>query len=346
MFSSDPKVFEPGSLAAERMEKYREKLERLDIVLLDRSRGRFLRFLRGIREAQKLLKEHRHDLITAQEIEHALLAWRLSKKFSVPFEIQIHTDIFSPYFAKESIANKFRALLAKFLLPRASHVRVVSERIKKSLLQTINYKLSTVSVLPIFSETPRGEGNVKTKYPDAGFIILMVSRLTREKNISLALRAFRKVVEKFSDALLVIVGDGPERESLELQAASYKLQANVFFEGWQNNLVPYYAGADIFLLTSNYEGFGLAAVEALSAGVPVVMTDVGVAGEIVQHGENGIVVPVGNEKKVAEALTRLIVDAELKSKLRDGAKWTKMPYGSFEEYRDKLIAGWGSCVKK
>lgn len=345
MFSSDPKVFEAGTAASVRMEKYREVLERLDIVRLDRSRGRFLRFWRGYREAIALLERERYDLITAQEIEHAFLAWQLSKKFGVPFEMQIHTDIFSPYFAKESFFNKLRGRLAKFLIPRASHIRVVSLRIKNSLLNASRYTRNAVSVLPIFSEVPRGEGNIKSKYPDAGFVILMVSRLTREKNIPLALRAFRNVVKKFTGTLLVIVGDGPEREYLKSLARTYHLQPNVLFEGWQNDLAPYYTGADIFLLTSNYEGFGLSAVEALSAGVPVVMTDVGIAGEIVRQGENGIVVSVGNEKRIAEALTRLIVDAELASKLRDGARRTKMPYASFGEYRDALINQWKTIAR-
>lgn len=344
MLSSDPRVFEPGSAAAARMERYREKLERLDIVRLDRSRGRFLRFLRGYREAEKLLNEYHHNLITAQEIEHAFLAWRLSKRFGAPFEMQIHTDIFSPYFAQESFFNKLRVKLAKFLIPRASYVRVVSERIERSLL-AISYKPSAISVLPIFSEVPQGEGNIKNKYRDADFVILMASRLTREKNIPLALRAFQKVVEKFPRALLIIVGDGPESEALKLQVTRDKIQNNVKFEGWQNNPAPYYAGADIFLTTSNYEGFGLSAAEALSAGVPVVMTDVGIAGEIVRHGDNGIIAPVGDEKGIAGALTRLIVDAELLAKLRGGARWTKMPYASFKEYRDRLIKTWESMAR-
>ncbi len=348
MFSSDPKAFEAGSKTAERMGKYREVLEKLDIIRLDRSRGRLLRFWRAYREAKRLLKRDRYDLITAQEIEHAFLAWRLSRKFGVPFEIQIHTDIFSPYFVGSSVSNKVRVLSARFLLPRASHIRVVSQRIKNSLLGLTLYRLPPISVLPIFSEISltKGGGNIKAKYPDASFVILMVSRLTHEKNIPLAIRAFRKVADEFPGAFLFIVGDGPERERLEEEAIHEKIQPRVLFQGWHENLAPYYAGADAYLLTSNYEGFGLSAVEALSAGVPVVMTDVGVAGEIVRHGENGIVVPVGDEKGIAGALTGLIVDVELMSKLRNGARETPMPYKSFEEYRDKLVTIWQRAAQK
>ncbi|KKT16117.1 MAG: hypothetical protein UV98_C0038G0001, partial [Parcubacteria group bacterium GW2011_GWB1_43_6] len=126
MFSSDPKLREEGSGVSERMRKYEKALGELKIILLDRARGRFLRFLKGYFEAKNLLKKERHDVISAQEPEHWFLAWLLSRKFSVPWQMQIHTDIMSPYFVKHSVFNFFRRMLAKFLIPRASCVRVVS----------------------------------------------------------------------------------------------------------------------------------------------------------------------------------------------------------------------------
>ena|SRR3989338_2366293 len=326
MFSSDPQN--------PRLQKYAEVLDKLAIIDLSRARGRFSRFLKGYNEAKKILKKEKFDLITAQEIEHSFLAWRLSKKFGVPWQMQIHTDIFSPYYKGESFLNKVRVRAARFLIPRASCLRVVSERIKNSLTWRLNRQ---VAVLPIFSEVKNPGGmDIKEKYPGYDFYILMVGRLAREKNYGLALEVMREVVKNFN-ALLVIVGEGPERAEL-------KSQINVKLEGFVENPSGYYRSADIFLLTSNYEGYGLVVIEALQNGLPVIMSDVGVAGEIVKNGENGVIAPVGDKAKFLEAITRVKNDKEFLARLRENAKNTKLPYTSFEDYREKLINSWRTCA--
>ena len=332
MFSSDPG-------AQERMRKYGEILDKLEIVFFDRSRGRFSRFFKGYFEAKRILAGERYDLITAQEVEHSFLAWLLSRKFGVPWQMQIHTDIFSSHYVEHSMFNRIRVWLVKFLIPRANCVRVASERIKKSIQRP------DAIVLPIFEAIKdMGGANIKEKYPGYDFYILMVGRLSREKNFSLALSAMREIIKKYPQTLLVIAGEGPERKKIEKEIL-YGLEANVRLEGWQENLSGYYQTSDCLLLTSDYEGYGMAAVEALSYGLPVVMTDVGVAGEIVKNGENGIVVPVGDRTKLAEAILRLRGEKELKTKLAEGAKRTNFPYKSFEEYREKLIAPFRACQK-
>src|SRR3989338_4343713 len=146
------------------------------------------------------------------------------------WQMQIHTDIFSPFFTRHSVFNKIRAMLAKFLISRASCVRVVSERIKNSILRTRNIHLDvsrpSVEVLPILAEPlrtfdVRSDGERPSVFNEFDKTILMVSRLTSEKNIGLAIDAMAEVVKKHPKAGLIIVGDGPEREALELKTKSY-----------------------------------------------------------------------------------------------------------------------------
>ncbi len=80
---------------------------------------------------------------------------------------------------------------------------------------------------------------------------------------------------------------------------------------WARDVVSYYKTSDIYVQPSLYEGWCLTAVEAMSSGLPVVMTDVGCAGEVVRNEETGIVVPTGNEEALTLALNRLIEDSEL-----------------------------------
>lgn len=108
----------------------------------------------------------------------------------------------------------------------------------------------------------------------------MASRLTREKNIELALRAFALARKSVLEAGLVVVGDGDEKKRLLNVVRSLGISKAVIFEPWTDDLASYYKTADVFLNTSLYEGYGRTLVEARTAGIPVISTDVGVAYEV------------------------------------------------------------------
>ncbi|OGY64287.1 MAG: hypothetical protein A3I89_01190 [Candidatus Harrisonbacteria bacterium RIFCSPLOWO2_02_FULL_41_11] len=308
-------------------------------------------------------KEGNWVISVENPFETALVGWLLSRRYKFPLQIQVHTDIFSNYFWKESLKNKVRVLLAKFLLPRADGVRVVSERIKQSLItQLPNYQLlplrgisqrETIIVLPIFVDVKKIQSApIKTdlhqKYPDYDFIILMASRLTREKNIGIAIEAMKEILKRKNlnpkpstlNPLLLIVGDGPEGQKLESRIQNLELSTNIKIENWTDDLISYYKTADLFLLTSNYEGYGRTVVEAMSAGLPVVMTDVGIAGELLIDDLDGRVVPVGSEKALAAAIMELKENFAKKEEFKQNnlkllEKWpTKQEY--LEKYKRSL----------
>ena len=87
------------------------------------------------------------------------------------------------------------------------------------------------------------------------------------------------------------------------------------FLGWKNNLSEYYGKADVFVLTSNSEGWGMAVIEAAIAGLPIIMTDVGCAGEVIKNNESGLIIPVGDKQKLVETIMKLIDDESLRKKL-------------------------------
>ena len=351
MFSGDPSISEAGSPAWKRTDEYAKALEKLEVIKFDRREGRFMRFWKGYKDAKEILSKEKFDLITAQEIEHSFIAWRLSKKFDIPWQMQIHTDIFSPYFVRYRMSNRARVWLAKFLIPRASGIRVVSERIKKSIHDS-GFRIhgSRLVVLPIFTEhdipVKHPMFDIKGKYPGYDFYILMVSRLAHEKNIKLGLDVLREFIKKYPETLLVVVGDGPLKNVL-IDDVKIGLEGKVVFEGWKptEELADYYKSADLLLITSNYEGYSLAAMEALKSGLPVIMTNVGVAGEVVKDGENGLVAPVGDNTALVGKLTEFRESKALRDSLKANAKITPMPYNSFDEYRDKLIDSFKACIQ-
>ena len=292
-------------------------------------------------------KKFSADIVTAQDpFETGFAAWLVSKRIKAKLQIQIHTDFLSPYFSRWSPLNKIRVLIAKFILPKADGIRVVSERIRNSL-KTENLKLKTVPViLPVFIDiekirkiTPTAD--LRKKYPQFDFIILMASRLTREKNIGLAIRAMSDVVRNHPKAGLVIVGNGPEEHNLKLKIKNLKLDGNVAMELWQNDLFSYYKTADAFLLTSNYEGFGMALVEAASSDCPVVSTDVGIIDGVFKHEENVLVCPIGNSICIAEQLNRMISHPQIRTEIILKAQTALEALVMSEEtYLKRLKASW------
>jgi glycosyltransferase involved in cell wall biosynthesis len=272
-------------------------------------------FLRAFRKAVKVLKSGTGDwVLTSQDAFTHIFALFLQKKCGTALEVQIHTDFLSPYFRSESIKNYIRYYLYRYAVRRADTIRVVSPRIADSVQRDLGVISDRITILPIFVDIKNSVNtpsiNVHKKYPQYDFIVLMASRLTREKNIGLAIGAFRRVAEYYPKALLLIVGSGPEKDNLESHIKRFELNQNVIIEPAvpSETLAAYYATADLFLLTSNYEGYGRTLVEATAAKLPVITTDVGIARDLFVHGATGYIVPVGSRDDLEKGLLWAIGD--------------------------------------
>ena len=323
--STDTTIFLTGSATRARMEEYARLFDEYHVIIYSpkgfrreeskdlflyptNSSSFFFRPIDAVRIGSRIIRDRDIKLVSVQDpAESAVAGWLLKKRFGVWLHIQLHSDFFSPFFRKNSWKEFIRWLLARFFMPRGDAYRVVSQRIKNSLIGILGIPAFKISVLPIFVDGGDIGRRVPAfslneKYPEFDFIILMVARLVREKNIELAIGALKELLKEFPRSGLVIVGDGPERNNLESRILNLELRNNVRFEGWQDDLALYYKGADLYLLTSNFEGYGRSVVEAAWAGLPVVMTDVGIAGEIIKDRETGIVVPVQNQAALASGL--------------------------------------------
>ena len=309
---------------------------------------RIIRLCHAFRKAREIIKRNGINFITTQDpFFTGFIGWIIKRKFKIPLQVQIHTDFLSPYFWKESFLNKIRVLIAKFLIPKADCIRVVSERIKKSLLRVTHSPLR-ITILPIFVDIKKIQAaprktDLHKKYPQFEFIILMASRLTKEKNIGLAIKAMAEIIKKHPKTGLVIAGDGPEKENLKFKIKNLNLSGNVILEPWTDDLASYYKTADLFLLTSNYEGYGMAVVEAMAAGCPVITTDVGLAGEILINKKDGLVVSVGDKNKLTDAILALVENPGLRAELVRNAVKTLSFWLSREEYLNAYRDSWLIC---
>lgn len=142
-------------------------------------------------------------------------------------------------------------------------------------------------------------------------IILHISNFRPVKRIDDLLLAFSRLGKTFKKAVLVLAGDGEERGNIEEMAVRLGIKSRVVFLGTQVELVPLLSAADLFLLPSEKESFGLAALEAMACSVPVVATETGGIPEIVEHGKTGLLVPVGDVNALAGAMQSILDNPEL-----------------------------------
>ncbi|MBU4223639.1 glycosyltransferase, partial [Patescibacteria group bacterium] len=291
-----------------------------------------------------------NSLVTAQDpFECGLSGYAIAKRFGLPLQLQIHTDFLNQYFKNESYLNRVRLKISQFILPKADCIRVVSERVKNSLESSGLALKAKIKLLPVFVDVKKiQKAPVKTdlrqKYPQFSHIILMASRLSKEKNIGLAIEAMKGVIQKYPKAGLVIVGSGQEKENYSLLVTRYALRNNVIIEPWTDNLSSYYKTANVFLLTSNYEGYCRAVLEAASVDCPVVMTDVGIAGEVLKNEYNCLIVPVGDKEKLKIAILRIIGDDALRAKLIFSSENIANLLQPKEKYLEEYKKSWSDCA--
>jgi len=333
-------VLFPDTPAFKRQEAYASRFGNLDIVGFSRrsdevreyegeqlhiipthSMSRFLYVRDAIRIAKKLPKP---DVVTVQDpFEAGLAGWRIAKRFGVPLHVQIHTDFLSPEYTKLSLLNRLRVHIAQFVLRRATHIRVVSGRIRDGL-ETLEHS-ARVTVLPIFVDVQSFQEAAAFERPYLKYTktLLVVSRLEKEKNVQLAVDAFVQVAPE--DCGLVIVGEGSRWPTVD---PAVEARVTIVKD---ETLPSLYKSVDLVLVPSTYEGYGLVIVEALAAGKPVLSTDVGVAREA------GAIVTT--QDRFADALAEWFRSGPRTGELKN------YQYRSFEEYVGMYCEDIRTCVK-
>lgn len=370
MISTDRHLLNPQSAVAKRHEEYGTFAKEIHIVLfsLKKTHGvervqlapnvwvyptasvsKWFYITDAYRIGRHILKENHITLISAQNpFETGIVGWLLARG-KLRLDFQLHTDPFSPYFTEgHGPMHSARVIMAKFLLPKAHAVRVVSKRIAEGIEKHIPRSPKPM-VLPIYVdmkhfEEQRPTFDIHDRYPQFKTIILTLSRLEPEKNLMLAIDALKVICEKHPATGLVIVGSGSQKEALAARAKGLGLENNVVFFGWIENegKASIFKTADIFLLTSDFEGYALTLVEAAAAGRPIVTTDVGLVGDILISEESALVCQPRNSACIAEKIVRLIEEPALGPKLVAGARLAiqERVLPSKQAYHDAYASIW------
>lgn len=171
-------------------------------------------------------------------------------------------------------------------------------------------------------------------------VIVGAGRLAEQKNFPLLIKAFARISEKFPEHKLVIYGKGGLLDSLKSLAGELGVGDRVEFPGYVDNMPETLEKADMFVLSSDYEGMPNALMEAMAVGVPSVSTDCGGGGArfLIQNGENGLLVPQKDEEKMAEAMEKILSDKAFAEKISENGRKlqeTLAPekiYGEWEKF--------------
>lgn len=170
--------------------------------------------------------------------------------------------------------------------------------------------------------------------------IVSVARLMKQKNQLILLDAFSKVKKAFPDHTLTIYGEGPFREELERRVAELGLRGSVVLPGNTQNVFDHIADAELFVLSSDFEGMPNALIEAMCLGLPVVSTAVSGATDLIEDGENGLLTPVGDAEQLATRMMRMLEDAQLRNDCARNAQQLNELLGV-----EKIIEQWMTCME-
>ncbi len=174
--------------------------------------------------------------------------------------------------------------------------------------------------------------------------IVSVSRLVAVKRLHVLVHAMPGLIKRYPDVKLVLVGDGPLRQSLEELVRSLGVTNQVVFEGFRDNVLDYFRDSDVFALSSSAEGFGRVILEAWWRRKPVVCFDVPAPNEIITHEHDGLLAPDGDQAAFARALERLLDDPSERERMGENGRQTyerrytldAMTQRTIELYRDAL----------
>lgn len=273
------------------------------------------------RVLKEVLSDWHPDLVSTQTpFQDALVGQRVAKRFGVPLLVQIHFNFMSASWRRESLLARARYPLGRRNLRQADAVRVTSSEVKRGLIETLGIEDHRIHVIPVGvtyqKPTDITPETAKTRLAPqlAGHpVVLFVGRLSPEKNLPLWLDVAKRVLTSQPVTRFLIVGDGPERAAIEQRMRELGLGEQVVMTG---NL-PYeklplaYAASDVFLLTSNHEGYGRVIVEAFLAERPVVATACGGPQDLILDGASGYLLPVGDADGLAQSVTRLLANESL-----------------------------------
>ncbi len=256
-------------------------------------------------------------------IPHATSAWIAGEMLRGERDLKIITTLHGTDITLVGLHPSFQAI-TQFSILQSQGLTSVSQFLKRRTVEDFGVPPERIRVIPNFID-PRVYRRDKkpchrgTLAPQGEKIVMHISNFRPVKRITDVVEIFARIAQDVPSRL-VLVGDGPERPRAVERAEELGVGQRVLFLGKHASVDELLACADLFLLPSRNESFGLSALEALACGTPVIATNMGGLPEVVVHGETGFLFPLGAVEEMAEAGVALLRDELLWNRVSGSAR--------------------------
>ena len=297
-------------------------------------------------------KESGFDVIHAHDWLVTYAAKSLKNAYDIPIVATIHATEAGRNSGIHDDTQRYINDTEWLLTYEATEVIVNSNFMKNDLQRLFGLPYDKINVIPNginlnnFTGIERDYDFRRQYAMDNEKIILYVGRLVYEKGIQHLIAAMPKILSNYHDAKLVIAGKGGMIDELKAETSSLGLDNKVYFTGYMDSkkVQKMYKCADVAVFPSTYEPFGIVALEAMLAGVPTVVSDVGGLDEIVTHGVDGMKSYAGNPNSIADSVTALLYDHQLatniskkaRQKVKEQFNWEKIAQDTHFTYEKAI----------
>ena len=280
----------------------------------------------------EVVREHKLDLLHCHyAIPHATSAWITKQMLrEEKRDIRVVTTLHGTDITIVGQDPSFHSI-TKFSIEKSDALTAVSKYLQKETLDAFGCTASRIDVIPNFVDPDvydrgRYDDQVRAQFNGGRKVLMHISNFRPVKRVTDVVRVFDRV-HKTVPSVLVMVGDGPDRHDAEQEARELGIDRDVQFLGKIDNVAPLLAAADLFLLPTDAESFGLSALEALASGTPVIGTNVGGLPEVVRNGESGVLCGVGDVEGMSSAAEELLTNA---------ARWKAMSECAAQDARKRF----------
>lgn len=273
------------------------------------SHNRIISNVDRIRKLRKLMKREKPDVAIAfmEEPNFRLIISAIG--LPIKTIVSVRND------PKKEYAGMSGRVIAKWILPFADGCVFQTNEAKAFFSRRLQNKSAIIynAVKEDFFTTHKSDGNRE---------VISCGRLQKQKNHLMLIEAFKEAIQEYPDAHLSIYGDGPLKTELQKYIDDNSINASVSLCGNSNDIPSELSRANVFVLSSDYEGMPNALMEAMAAGLACISTDCPCGGprELISDGINGYLVPVNDTNRMADSLKQLLGNRELSDMLGNRAK--------------------------
>lgn len=293
----------------------------------------------------RLIRQERFQIVHSHMFWSSLFASPIARACGVPIVMEtLHgTEAWRKgWKAGNTIDRTINQFVTKHIAVCESDARFLAEKkhVPSSKIEVIHNGIDVQRILGSRDVRPAIRHAVGAA--DSDCVLITVARFHKGKGHRVLLEAMRELAVKHPQGKLVLLGEGEEQAAMRSLCTNLGIAEKVRFAGFQPNVSEWLSAADINVLPTFYEGLPLTILEAMAAGLPTVASNVGGIPEAIEDGVSGLLVPAGDARKLAEAISSLIGDAEARVRIGTAARQGVLRHFTIERQvraTEKLYTG-------